>query len=346
MYTNPFIVKIQDKTTENIDESTLISGDVISNLIFLKVDETIELLDFELIPSNSFYEKNNSNKDFNNFDGYAIFYNQNRKIVNWLVYKNGKQLDSIPVKNKASKILNESTICIDHYERVCLKDGSGNLVDCTDWQYSFTSGDCTPIYFEGTGASTVLYSHAMEVLLANNSSQDLLQTILNMYHDIRDMWENQLNQVERDYFTLKPVLLLSTFLARKSAEAQTEQFYCNLFDGNNGNAFKHAYLSALLYATVGKHSAMEIMNNHESGYNINNPDEVKAHQMDLHNNSLGFQVYEQVSTQVGIEQIATYKNNIIVNAIIGKINSGNGKRLTSTNNGTIINTDNTGRCDD
>lgn len=88
---------------------------------------------------------------------------------------------------------------------------------------------------------------------------------------------------------------------------------------------------------------MEIMDNHEAVYNVNNPDEVRLRQMDLFNNNLGIQSYIQIKSQVEHEIVGAYKAQIIANAISQKINSGLGLRLV---NGILIITNNTGHCND
>jgi hypothetical protein len=315
------------------------------NLVFNKVNNTIQQLEVKLIPNEENYKKKKKKFELQSFEGYALFYDENFILKSGLLYKNGKVEAKLSESNKNGKV-NDYDVCIDHYDRVCFRDGNGNLVDCSDYQYSFSSGNC--FSFSSAGVSSATFIQAINsIALAGSSGgwPTLLERLINMNETTRRIWSN-MNQVEKDYFSAKPWLLLKAFAAYKIANDAANEIYCNLgqIDGTNANAYKHAVWAANLYSLVGKHAAMEILDNHEAVL-ANIPYAEVHRDMDLKNNALGLKTFESAMVYIQTHQFESHTSLFLKIAVGQKINSGLGYVFNETNH-QLKPSDNTQHCND
>lgn len=118
-----------------------------------------------------------------------------------------------------------------------------------------------------------------------------------------------LNDAEFDLLAKHPWYWYSTYKAAYYAHSYTEQYFGNTHDNSKANAFQHSLLNAyladfaskswihFLWQTKSKGLwwARAITNAHEVGDNWDSP----SGQMDLHNNEIGRNVYDQHSTEYG-----------------------------------------------
>ncbi len=273
-----------------------------------------------IIADDDYYYKKKKNKiDAADFDGYAYFFDQNEKFVTGLVYENGKIVGTIGAAPKNAKVTAQIQVCTDWYSRTC----RGGI--CTDYEYTHTT--CETYYVDSASSAGSTISL---VGISGGSGGGTIADILSISNDLREQW-NRLTQAERDYFTLKPWLLLDAFSAQKRAEMATEYFYCNAYaDETIGNAFKHTFWSATLAMLVGPRTALEMTDAHESNDFTN-----LRSQMDLHNNDLGINIYKSLS-------LSNRNEAKITEEVLKAIALGKGRYMTSST--TLAPTDGTTRC--
>lgn len=113
--------------------------------------------------------------------------------------------------------------------------------------------------------------------------------------------------------------------------------YCSDHDDFNGNAFKHAYWSALNTWSFGADFARNMGLVHEA----DNFGTYISREMDLYNNELGITIASQLSWWEG--------EDVLKASILNAIHEGQGKRASLTNDGTgylgfLIPTDASSHC--
>ncbi|MBA4851814.1 DUF6973 domain-containing protein [Emticicia sp. BO119] len=290
------------------------SSDIKTNLVFTKVKDKIESFEMRIISEDDYYLKKKKTKlALNDFDGYVYIFDNNKNFVSGLLYQDGKKVGDLGNNIKKSRILDQVEICVDWHSQVCV-DGYG----CYDWLYTHTT--CSTVNIDGSAGS--IFTTALEAAMSGGSSSSLSSML--QFPGIQDLWSH-LNATEQAYFTAKWWLLPDAYNAYRAAEDYVLFYYCNNNDDGNWNAFKHAFWAAMLSATVGPRTALEITDNHEVGQDAVNQS------MDLFNNNLGINTFKQISSQVAAEPIANKKTGIILNAILQKIAQGQGRRLLPEN---------------
>lgn len=143
-----------------------------------------------------------------------------------------------------------------------------------------------------------------------------------------------LNIQERNFYASMSWLVPQAMNNRFAAKDAIDYFYCVDADYFNGNAFKHAYWSALNTWAFGADVARTMGQLHEVGSsNLNR-------EMDLHNNELGISIALMLDPSVG--------EDVLKQEILNSIAQGNGKRTSLYGDNThfafTFDTDATGRC--
>ncbi|TAG40587.1 MAG: hypothetical protein EAZ32_06000 [Cytophagia bacterium] len=146
---------------------------------------------------------------------------------------------------------------------------------------------------------------------------------------------SQLNSAEINFYSGNTWMIPMSMVNRASANNKIEEYYCNNADDFNGNAFKHAYWSALNTWTFGAGYAQTMGQLHEGGSNS-----ALKSEMDLHNNQLGITIALGIPSSAG--------EDVLIQSILNAISSGQGKRLAlipGDNSFTFtVSTDGTNRC--
>lgn len=146
-----------------------------------------------------------------------------------------------------------------------------------------------------------------------------------------------LNHAERAFYSEYPWMIPQAMNNRADALSMTEWYFCSTNDGFNGNAFQHAYWSALNTWSFGADAARLMGLKHESE---NFGDNLRR-EMDLYNNELGISIASQLPSWYGEASL--------VESILNAINNGQGKRNYLSDDPSsflnfLIPTDNSNRC--
>lgn len=145
-----------------------------------------------------------------------------------------------------------------------------------------------------------------------------------------------LNIIEQNFYSTFPWVIPQVIVNESDSRNKMGEIYCGDETGDyyNGNAFKHAYFSALNTWSFGADMARTMGQIHEVGSNSLHAE------MDLFNNELGVQIALQLPSSAGDEALK--------NAILTAIINGNGRRIALLNDGATLNftfpTDGSNRC--
>lgn len=318
---NPVGYKINDRREgkEIKENDNFVSADVKIDYVFIKdyTTQEIKQLERRIISDDDYYLKNKKIKvNSNDFDGYVYFFNQNEKLEYGLIYKNGKIQGTIGKAPKNAKTSAQIEVCTAWYSRTCYG------VICGEWQYTHTTCETYSVATTTSAGSSISL-----IGISSGGGGATIQDILSVSSDLTNQW-NQLTQAERNYFTIKPWLLIDALSAKKRAGFWTEYYYCTppnsdyLTGDNNANAFKHSVWSATLSMLVGPRTALEITDAHEDDEYLL----TLSGQMDLHNNDLGINIYKQLS-------VSDRNQTKIVEKVLQSIANGEGKRIYTTSSG-------------
>lgn len=330
----PIGYKIRDNREGKVkpENENFVSSDVKTSLIIRKFKNTIERFEMRIIADDSYYYKKGKTKlDKKDFDGYVYIFDSNDNFYSGSVYENGKPRYNLGKSSKNGRSASQILICTDWQQQVCYGE------TCYGWSYLRTTCEYANVDDNSSGGSITVSAIDASLGGGGNSLEAILQL-----PGVNDLW-NRLKNVERAYFTEKYWLLPQAYMAYKQTEDMTMFLYCNNTDDGNWNAFKHTYWAATLSASLGPRTAMEITYNHEDG----EPQIKKS--MDIFNDNLGINIYKSVSGQVSADP--TKSKEIILTAILTKINNGSARRLTPENvpfgsniTQTLIPTNSNNRC--
>jgi hypothetical protein len=295
-----------------------VSGRIQRNLVVRKVRGKIEAMEMRTVFDADYNPRvKNGKVDLSNFEGKVYFLDMDGKLVNGLIYEEGKQVATFG-PNKRGRTSAMVEVCTDWYHQGCVS-GYG----CSGWIYQETTCEMVEIT-QGSSGSGIVWSTSLDVSL--NSGSDVLFDALMQLPYVSSFW-GQINDTEKDYFLDRMWLIPQAAFATGTAMALTEWFYCNLSDDGNWNAFKHAVWSAILCMEFGTSTALQITNNHE----LESPENQKT--MDLYNNDLGIKTYKSISA--ALAAMPAYnpgpKVGLIANTILQKITGGMGVRLAPEN---------------
>ncbi len=313
-----------------------VAGRIQRSLVVRKVRGKIVAMEMRTVFDADYNPRLKDGKiDPSNFEGKVYFFDMNGKLVNGLIYEEGKQVAMFG-PNKGGRTSDMVEVCTDWYHQGCVA-GYG----CSGWIYQETT--CEMVYVsQSSGATGTVWSNSLDVTLTGGS--DVLFEALMQLPYVSELW-GSMNQTEKDYFQNRKWLIPQAAFAWGTAKAFVQLFYCNDSDDGNWNAFKHAAWSAFLCMQFGVSTTLEITNNHE----LVSPENQKT--MDLFNNDLGIKTYKKISATLA--SMPAYnpgpKLALIANTILQKIVGGMGVRLTPENvaEGTFqmfMSTDGTGLC--
>jgi hypothetical protein len=130
-----------------------------------------------------------------------------------------------------------------------------------------------------------------------------------------------LNNAERIFYSEFPWVIPQAMINRANATDVAVEKYCTDHDDFNGNAFKHAYWSALNTWSFGSTVARTMGLLHES----ENFGSYISREMDLYNNELGITIASQLPWWEGEE--------VLKASILNAIQQGQGKRASLVNDG-------------
>ncbi|TAE35797.1 MAG: hypothetical protein EAZ70_12090 [Runella slithyformis] len=143
-----------------------------------------------------------------------------------------------------------------------------------------------------------------------------------------------LNNAENNFYNTNQWMIPMAMANRAEAINRIGEYYCSDADDFNGNAFKHAYWSALNTWTFGAGYAQFMGQLHEGGSPALNSE------MDLHNNQLGITIASEIPSSAGEE--------VLIQSILEAISNGQGKRLAlipgDNSFNFTVSTDGTNRC--
>ena len=131
-----------------------------------------------------------------------------------------------------------------------------------------------------------------------------------------------LNNAERAFYSEYPWMVPQAMINRSNATDVAVEKYCTDHDNFNGNAFKHAYWSALNTWSFGAEAARTMGVLHES----ENFASYISREMDMYNNELGITIASQLPWWEGEE--------VLKASILNAIHQGQGKRASLVNDGT------------
>nr|WP_295933215.1 hypothetical protein [uncultured Dyadobacter sp.] len=310
-------IKDGRKNKRKPDEAS-VAGRIQRNLVVRKVRGKIEAMEMRTVFDADYNPKiKNGKVDPSNFEGKVYFFDMSGKLVNGLIYEEGKQVAMFG-PNKGGRTSDMVEVCTDWYHQGCV-DGYG----CSGWVYQETT--CEMVYIsQSSGATGTVWSNSLDVSL--NGGSDVLFEALMQLPYVSDLWFN-LNDVEKEYFENKKWLIPQAAFARQTAMELTQWFYCTDSDDGNWNAFKHAVWSAILCMQFGTSTTLQITNNHEIGSQPN------RQEMDLYNNDLGIKVYKSISASLAAlpSTMPGLKLGLIVDKILEKVALGQGTRLSPEN---------------
>lgn len=146
-----------------------------------------------------------------------------------------------------------------------------------------------------------------------------------------------LNYAERAFYSEFPWMVPQAMNNRADALNRTSEYFCSTNDGFNGNAFQHAYWSALNTWSFGADAARIMGLKHEA----ENYGNLLLREMDLYNNELGISIASQLPSWYGEESL--------IASILSAIDNGQGKRNYLSDDPSsflnfLIPTDNSNRC--
>lgn len=306
-------IKDSRKDKRKPDEEN-VAGRIQRSLIVRKVRGKIEALEMRTVFDADYEPRTKNGKtDPSNFEGKVYFFDMNGKLVNGLIYEQGKQVATFG-PSKGSRTSNMVEVCTDWYHQGCV-DGYG----CSGWVYQETT--CEMVYISSSSGPTgTIWENSLDVALGGGS--DVLFEALMQLPYVSELW-NGMNQTEKDYFQNRKWLIPQAAFARQIANELTDWFYCADSDDSNGNAFKHAVWSAILCMQFGISTTLQITGNHE----IESPPNRQA--MDLYNNDLGIKVYKSISAALAaLPPSPGLKLGLIVDKVMEKIVLGQGERLS------------------
>lgn len=308
---NPLGYKINDKREgkEKKEEDNFVSADVKVDYVFIKDHATqqIKQLERRIMSDDDYYYKKKKIKiDPNDFDGHVYFFDQDEKLEYGLIYENGKIKGTLGKAPKNAKTNAQIEVCTAWYSRACY----GTI--CGDWTYTHTTCETYYVDTATSGGSSISL-----IGIGGGGGGATIADILSISTWATNQW-NDLTQAERNYFTLKPWLLLDALSAKARAVTITESYYCTNDDNGIANAFKHAFWSATLSMLVGPRTALEITDAHEANSFLTLPG-----QMDLHNNDLGIKIYKNLS-------VSDRNQAKIIEKVLQAIDTGQGRWLSPT----------------
>jgi hypothetical protein len=313
-----------------------VAGRIQRSLVVRKVRGKIEAMEMRTVFDADYSPRIKDGRiDPSNFEGKVYFFGMDGKLVNGLVYEEGKQVATFG-SNTGGRTSAMVEVCTDWYHQGCVS-GYG----CSGWIYQETTCEMVEITQGSSGSGTV-WSNSLDVSLSSGS--DVLFDALMQLPYVSELWAS-MNQTEKDYFQNRKWLIPQAAFAWATAKAFEQLFYCNDSDNGNWNAFKHAAWSAFLCMQFGVSTTLEITSNHE----LLSPENQKT--MDLFNNDLGIKTYKKISATLA--SMPAYnpgpKLALMANTVLQKIVGGMGVRLTPENapEGTFqmfMSTDGTGLC--
>ncbi|WP_143016849.1 DUF6973 domain-containing protein [Dyadobacter soli] len=306
-------IKDGRKDKRKPDEES-VAGRIQRNLVVRKVRGKIEAMEMRTVFDGD-YEPTvkNGKVDPSNFEGKVYFFDMSGKLVNGLIYEEGKQVATFG-PNKGGRTSDMVEVCTDWYHQGCVA-GYG----CSGWVYQETT--CEMVYIgQSSGGTGTVWSNSLDVALTGGS--DVLFEAMMQLPYVSDLWAN-LNNTEKEYFENRKWLIPQAAFARGTAIALTFWFYCQDGDNGNWNAFKHAVWTAILCMQFGTSTTLQITNNHE----LESPP--NQQEMDLHNNGLGIQIYKSISASIASLPANSpgLKIALIVDNVMAAIKVGLGKRI-------------------
>ncbi len=309
----PIGYKIRDNREGKVkpENENFISSDVKTSLIIRKFKNTIERFEMRIIADDNYYYKKGKTKlDKKDFDGYVYIFDSNDNFYSGSVYENGKPRYNLGKSSKNGRSASQILICTDWQQQVCFGE------TCYGWSYLRTTCEYANVDDNSSGGSITI--SAIDASLGGGGGNSL-EAILQLPR-VNNLW-NQLKPVEKEYFRNKWWVLPQAYMAFRAAEDMTEFLYCGYVhtDDGNWNAFKHAYWAATLSASLGPRVAQEITYNHED-----DEPEIKR-SMDIFNDNLGINTFKSVSSQISANP--SRATEILLAAILNKINTGQGRRL-------------------
>lgn len=308
--------RIKDgRKDKRIPDEEYVAGRIQRNLVVRKVRGKIEAMEMRTVFGADYNPRvKNGKVDPSNFEGKVYFFGTAGKLVNGLIYEDGKQVAMFG-PNKGGRTSDMVEVCTDWYHQGCVA-GYG----CSGWVYQETT--CEMVYISsGSSGSGTVWSNSLDASL-NSGSAVLFDSLMQLPY-VSAFW-GEISATEKDYFLNRMWMIPQAAFATGTAVALAEWFYCNLGDDGNWNAFKHAVWSALLCMEFGVSTTLQITNNHE----LDSPPQKQ--EMDLHNNDLGIKIYKSISA--ALAAMPAYnpgpKIGLIADKVLQKIADGFGERLS------------------
>lgn len=292
-----------------------IAGRIQRSLVVRKLRGKIEAMEMRTVYDADYEPRTiNGETDPTNFEGKVYFFDMSGKLVNGLIYEEGKQVAAFG-PNKGGRTTDMVEVCTDWYHQGCV-DGYG----CSGWVYQETT--CEMVYISaGSDSGGTIWSNSLDVSLGSGSAV-LFDSLMQLPY-VSSFW-GQINDTEKDYFLNRMWMIPQAAFATATAMSLAQWFYCDLSDDGNWNAFKHAVWSALLCLEFGASKTLQITNNHE----LESPPQKQ--EMDLHNNDLGINTYKSISATLAKmpANLPGPKIGLIADVVLLKIAEGLGRRLS------------------